>query len=356
MAYIPFQPKDKFKAHLYTANGSTNAQTIGLAPAFTWIKKTSNSSSHYLFDATRTTYSVASDDNAAQSDQSGQGFTSLDANGFTLSGTGGGGGVNDGTNTFASYNWAMGTTTVPSGGSITPSAVSIDTTAKQGIYKYTGNGTLGQTIAHGLGKAPQFVMIKNIGGVYDWACYHAYADGDLTQAGDFFFRLNTTATRDNNSGYFNDTLTTDTLITLGSDNPVNQSGTELIMYAFCQVPGYSRMGQFMGSTRIHGTFVYTGFKPAYILMKYTGGSEGWNLFDSANNPTNRANKNLMANTTAALETAGTANTDKNIDILSNGFKMRSTSSEYGGAGGGMIYAAFAEQPLVSSNGKSATAR
>ena len=356
MAYISFQPKDKFKAHLYTANGSTNAQTIGLPPAFTWIKKTSGGSSHYLFDATRTTYSVSSDDTATQSDQSGAGFTSLDANGFTLSGTGGGGGVNDGTNTFASYNWAMGTTTVPSGGSITPSAVSIDTTSKQGVYRYTGNGSAGATIAHGLGKAPQFVMVKNIGSVQEWACYHAYADGDLTQAGDFYFRLNTTEVRRNDSGKFNDTNTTTTLVTLGSDGPTNQSGTELIMYAFCQVPGYSRMGQFMGTTQVNGQFVYTGFKPAYILMKSTGGSEGWNIFDSATNPTNRANKNLMANTTAALATAGTGATDKNIDILSNGFKMRSTSTEYGGDGGGMIYAAFAEEPLVSSNGVPATAR
>ena len=354
MAYISFQPTDYFNTKLYTANGSTNAITgVGFQPDFTWIKKRSNTSAHYFFDSLRTTYSVSSNTAAAQADQSGQGFTSLDSDGFTLSGTGGGGGVNDGTNTFASWNWKGGTTSVPSGGSITPSAVSINTTSKQGIYKWTGNGSAGATIAHGLGQAPKFIMVKNTGGSHDWACYHANIDtADLTQAGDYFIRLNTTAAKVDNSGYFNDTTTTDTLITLGADNPVNQSSTEIIMYAFCDVPGYSHSGTYMGNANVDGRFIYLGFEPAMLMIKRSDGTGGWCMYDDKRPVTApgpgwyNVNQDFIQAQDIGSESD---NSNLALDFLSNGFKLRNSAGDTNTNGGNFIYIAWAKNPIVGSN-------
>ena len=359
MAYLSFdKPVSKFKILDYTGNASTNAITgVGFTPAFSWFKSTSNTNSHAIFNTLMTTYSVSPNGNAAQYNGSGDGFTSLDSDGFTFNGSGGGGGTNASGFGYRSWNWIGGTTAVPSGSDVTVDACDINVAAGMGMYKYTGNGSGGAILKHGLGRTPQFIMIKNIDTAStDWACYHAKVDTDLTQAGDYFLRLNTTAARSNNAGYFNDSVTTDTDIVLGADNPVNQSSQQLIMFAFCNVPGFSHMGSYYGTNRTHGSLVYTGFKPAYIMIKSAAGVEGWNIFDFVSNPVNIANKNLMANTNAAVATNGSGAADKRIDILSNGFRIDTTSTELSPDGGGMIYAAFAEHPLVSNNGDAATAR
>jgi hypothetical protein len=353
MAYLSFnKPSDHFLNLLYTANGSTNAQTTGFAPALTWIKKRNAGSSHYLFDTTRSTYSVSSDDDAVQADQSGQGFTSLDSTGFTLSGTGGGGGVNDGTNTFSSWNFKGGSTSVPAGSDVTVSACNINTDAGFGVYKYTGNNTVGQVIKHGLGRTPQCLLIKNTAtGTTDWAVYQARTDGDLTQAGDFFIRLNTDAARSNNDGYFNDTFTTATDITLGADAPVNGNGVDIIMYAFCNVPGYCRMGGYYGANRSHGPFVYCGFKPATIIVKATT-TGGWYIYNSQTGY-NGARPYLQAN---AISAEDTNEGNFGIDLNANGFKIHGSNAGIDPDGGQVCYMAWADEPLISNNGKSATAR
>ena len=361
MAYINFQPSDYFATKLYTGNGSTNAITgVGFQPDFTWIKKRDGVEGHKLFDSARGATKLVESSSANAEQTNATSLTAFGADGFTL---GSAGITNNNTNLFASWNWRMGTTSVPSGGSITPSAVSINTTSKQGIYKYTGNGTLGQTIAHGLGQAPKFIMIKNAGGSYDWACYHANIDNDLTQAGDWFIRLNTSAARSDNSGYFNDTVTTDTLITLGSDNPVNHSGNEMIMYAFCDVKGFSKFGVYTGNGNADGTFVYTGFEPELIIAKNrdSGGvaAYGWTMISntfgmggatSANPAFNELTQNLFADQTVAVATGNA------VDFLSNGFKWRSTGTGGNQSTAPFIYMAFAKQPIVSSNSKAGTAR
>ncbi len=359
MAYLSFdKPVSKFKILDYTGNAAANVITgVGFAPAFSWFKSTSNTNSHAIFNTLMTTYSVSPNGNAAQYNGSGDGFTSLDSDGFTFNGSGGGGGTNASGFGYRSWNWIGGTTAVPSGSDVTVDACDINVAAGMGMYKYTGNNTVGAILKHGLGRTPQFIMIKNIDtATTDWACYHAKVDTDLTQAGDYFLRLNTTAARSNNDGYFADSVTTDTDIVLGADTPVNQNSQQLIMFAFCNVPGFSHMGSYYGTNRTSGQFVYTGFKPSFIMIKAAAGVEGWNIFDNLSNPVNVANKNLMANTNAAVATNGSAAGDKKIDILSNGFRIDSTSTELSPDGGNMIYAAFAEHPLVSNNGKAATAR
>jgi len=360
MAYISFQPKDYFSALKYTGTGSSNAVTgVGFSPDAVWIKTTSNGQKPCLFDTVRGVQKVIFPSETTAEITDAALLTAFGVDGFTVTTDAD---VNGNGYAFSSWNWKMGTTSVPSGGSITPSAVSINTTSKQGIYKWTGNGSAGATIAHGLGQAPKFIMIKNIGGVHDWACYHANADDDLTQAGDYFFRLNTAAARDDNSGYFNDTITTDTLITLGADNPVNQSGNEMIMYAFCDVPGYFNRGVYAGNGNADGAFVYTGFEPEMIIAKNrnSGGpaAYGWSMISNtfgmggattANPAYNELTQNVFADQLAAAATGNA------VDFLSNGFKWRSTGTG-GNQAAPFIYVAFAKNPIVSSNSKVGTAR
>ena len=354
MAYTTIdKSSDYFNTLLYTGNktASTTISGVGFQSDFTWIKSRTTAENQHAFDAVRGGGNRLYPNLANAQGYVATTLTSWTSDGFVT-------GTDDGTNAngenFVAWNWKMGTTSVPSGGSITPSAVSINTTAKQGIYKYTGNGTLGQTIAHGLGQAPKFIMVKNAGGSYDWACYHANIDNDLTQAGDYFLRLNTTAARDNNSGYFNDTITTDTVITLGSDNPVNHSGNEMIMYAFCDVQGYSKMGSYVGNGNADGPFLYCGFKPAYIMIKASSisGNE-WNIWDNKRNPSNVAEKVLWANTS---NTEAEVAYDYDIDMLSNGFKAKTADARLNQSGAKYMYMAFAEAPLVGSNNVPATAR
>ena len=361
MAYISFQPTDHFVTHLYTANGSTNAQTIGLEPGLTWIKKRSSGSSHYLFDELRGTNAWNSDSNAQQSNQSGQGFTSLDANGFTLSGTGGGGGVNDGTNTFASWNWKAPSASIPSGNNNAPTLYDchINTTAGFGMYRYNsdpGDAAVNQ-IVHGLGKTPQMVLVKKYeqgsGGdntTREPIVYNARTDGDLTQAGDFFQDLSTDAVRTNNSGVWGDLVMTDTVINLAGDGQVARTGNYMC-YAFCNIPGFSSYSRYFGTNRSHGSFIYTGFKPALIMLKTTGVTGGWYMYDQKRGY-NGARPYLQANATSAEDTN---EGNFGIDILANGFKIHGTYAGINADGGGILYMAMAEHPLVSSNGKAATA-
>ena len=357
MAYISFQPKDHYNTKLYTGNASTNAITgVGFGPAMTWFKARNATGSHAIFDALRTTYSVSPSNSAAEYNSSGDGFTSLDSDGFTLNGNGGGGGVNSALN-YVTYNWKGGSTTIPSGSTATVQSYSINPTAGIGVYKYQAPSPAGKIIKHGLGRTPQFVMVKNIGTAStDWACYHSRVDGTLSEAGDFFLRLNTTAPPSNNSGYFHDTVTTSTDITLATDTPVGGNGNTLIMYAFANVDGFSRFGKYMGNVQVNGGYVHLGFTPAFVMIKSTG-TRDWFLYDNKR-PMNaqgyfNPNQNfLTANGTGAESN----NVNLAVDFLSNGFKIRTTAGDVNGDGDAILYMAFAEHPVISSNGKSATAR
>ena len=355
MAYISFQPKDQFTSKLYTGTGSTQTLTgLDFEPVFSWIKNRSSARSHRLVDTLRGIYTpdgftktIYSDNNGGQDtdDNAQRDFTS---DGFIV---GSENGVNESGDNIVGWNWKGGSTTIPSGSTATVSSYSINPTSGFGMYKYTDATPAGKIIKHGLGRTPQFLIVKNYGGSHDWACYHSRIDGNLANAGNYFIRLNTNEVSSENSGYFDNTVTTDTDITLGADNPVGGSGQTIIMYAFCNVPGFSRMGSYFGGSRTHGPFVYTGFKPAFVMIKSTAGVYSWVMLDGKISPTNQASKEvLFANSSQHYGTYTT------VDFLSNGFKLRSGDASLDPDGGNMIYMAFAEHPLISSNGKSATAR
>ena len=349
MAYISIQPSDFFNTVLYTGNASTQSITgVGFQPDFCWLKKSNATEGHNLFDTTRGVgKTIMTSSSNAQATEANK-LTAFNADGFSL----GDNSETNGSFDFSSWNWKMGTTSVPSGGSTTPSAVSFNADAGMGIYKYTGTCSAA-TIAHGLGAAPDCVITKNLDTGTDYWNVNIFSvlgnDGRLY--------LNDTSDNSASSAPWNDTAPTSTLIHLGTSGETNSGGQEVVMYAFVNKKGFSRFGRFRGNGAVDGSFVFTGFRPAFLLIKkYSGAGDGWYMVDNTNNPKNVVNKNFFADTTGALSTAGTAASDKNMDFLSNGFKVRTTNGEVNQSNQQYVYMAFAEFPMVSSNSKAGTAR
>ena len=351
MAYISFQPTDFFNTVLYTGNGSTQTITgTGFQPNLTWIKGRDNTEYYRLYDSVRgATKEIYSNANLAEGTNANS-LTSWNADGFAV---GTETGVNTNTDLYLGWNWKAGTTSGLTGGTITPTAYSINTTAGFGIYQYAGTSTAG-TIAHGLGVAPECVIVKKISGADAWWAYHLYTHSDTSTSGQYYTVLDTTATRNTNSGAWNNTNPTDTLIHLGDAGNTNSSSgsSTYIMYAFAPKKGFSSFGGFKGNANANGPFCYTGFRPAWILIKNASGVEAWNCWDVKRSPFNLTQNSLNIDDTSAQQTSSA----KCLDILSNGFKIRTTSTEINGSDADMIYLAFAEFPMVSSNSKVGTAR
>ena len=345
MAFISFQPSDFFKPLLYTGNGST--QTIsgaGFQPDFTWIKG-DNSEYHRAYDSVRgATKEIYPNANLGEGTNANS-LTSWNADGFAV---GTETGVNTNTDDYSAWNWKAGTSSGLSGGTITPSAYSINTTSGVGIYQYAGTSSNG-TIAHGLGTAPECVIVKKFSAADSWWVYH-----QGTGAGKYMV-LDTTAAPVTNSAAWNDSAPTDTLIHLGTAGNTNSSSGSptYIMYAFAPVKGFSSFGKYYGNNNDDGPFIYTGFRPAFLMVKQSNDVGDWLIMDDKRVGYNPDNNYFKANATSASQ--GAAN---KCDILSNGFKPRSSGAghDLNGASDTYNYMAFAEFPMVSSNSKAGTAR
>jgi len=323
---------DYFNTVLYTGNGSTQSITgVGFQPDWSWFKVRSEIGSHRLVDAVRgnTKYLFSNGDDAEATVTTN--VTSFDSDGFSL----GNGSVNENTRTYASWNWlgANGTAS-NTDGSIT-STVSANTTSGFSIVKWTGTGS-SETIGHGLGVAPKVVIVKRYSAVADWVYYTTAIDGSL----DYLF-LNTTAAKADTSV----SVPTSTVFSKSDTNNETQ-----IAYCFAEKKGFSKFGSYTGNGNADGTFVYTGFKPAWVMRKRTDGANQWGMNDNKRNTFNITEELLSANLSNA------ASNGTGIDILSNGFKMRTDSGLHNALGGTYIYMAFAESPLVGTNNIPATAR
>ena len=343
MAYTTINKSaDHFNTKLYTGNSSTlNVTGVGFQPDWVWIKdRTSAGDDHALYDAVRgVTKRIRSNQSDAENTES-QGLTAFGTDGFTVGTSGAHNGNGD---TFVSWNWKAGTTSGLSGGTITPSAYSINATAGFGIYKYTGNSTSGATIAHGLGKVPTMIIVKRLDSNKEWQIYH-------TSMGNGKWIEFTNGTPQTNTNRWNDTSPTSTLFYLGNDSDVNNSSGTYVAYVFCDVPGYSKMSSYNGNSNSNGTFVYTGFRPTLLFTKKTSGSYNWSANDAARDPRNPSEKRLYPSDAAAEATSS----NYYVDFLSNGFKIRTShasindDAEY-------LYMAFG-QTLVGSNNVPSTAR
>jgi hypothetical protein len=342
MAYTTIKkPSEYFNTNLYSGNSSTQSLTgVNFQPDFTWIKERNGVEHHYLFDAVRGVtnfiYSNLSNGEASNANS----LTAFDSDGFSL---GNYADINESGKTYASWNWkADGTAVSNTDGDIT-SSVSANTTSGFSIVSWTGTGATA-TVGHGLGVAPSVIIPKNRTDTgTDWYTYWK-ALGNTNA-----IRLNTTGASAA-TGIWNNTSPTSSVFSV-IDNPVcNASGKSYIAYCFAEIKGFSKFGSYTGNNSSDGPFIYTGFKPAWVLIKQTNSSNIWELFDNKRSPFNLVDDYLSPDTSDA-ETTGSS---QNLDFLSNGFKPRSSGSGLNGSGSSYIYMAFAEQPLVGDN--PATAR
>jgi len=335
-----------FNTVLYTGNTTVRSITgVGFQPDLVVIKDRDTVIAHYYFDVVRGVYNKIHSNltNAETSDSNT--LTSFDSDGFSL---GVDGAVNGSGKNVVAWNWLAGGTGVSNtDGSIT-STVSASTTSGFSIVSYTSDGNSGATVGHGLGVAPSVVIVKRRSSAEDWGVGHQSLGWTN------FLRLNTTGASSASTGLWNDTAPSSTVVTLGNSGISNVgSGTTMIMYCFAPKKGFSAMGQYTGNGSSDGTFVYTGFKPAMIIIKRTDAVKSWIIIDNARDTYNPQTKMLFPNA-SDVEYDGTS--AQPVDKLSNGFKIRNADANYNASGGTYIYMAFAENPLVGTNNVPATAR
>ena len=338
---------DYFNTKLYTGTGNSNAITgVGFQPDWTWIKGRSNAPDHFLFDAIRgATNSIRSNVNSGTYTNA-QLLTAFGTDGFTV---GTDGNVNTNGQTFVGWNWkANGAGSANTDGSIN-STVSANNTSGFSIVKYTGTGSAGN-VGHGLSTAPTFLINKSLA-TQDW--FVGCSALGFTK----FLKLNATSAASTNSGLWNDTAPTTDHFTINSGNGnTNASGVDYITYCFAEKQGFSKFGSYVGNGNVDGSFLYCGFKPAFIILKNTvDGAKNWEMLDNKRPSTgqNPADDILFPDTSDA-ESA--SQTDRLVDFVSNGFKIRGDSGQMNGNGEKSIFMAFAEAPLVGSNNVPANAR
>ena len=348
MAYTTIKkPSDYFNTVLYTGNGSTNNITgVGFQPDFTWIKVRSQALNHYLYDAVRGVENkISSNTTGGEIDMGTSGLNTFGTDGFTV---GNDTDENASGQTYASWNWLADNTSgsANTDGSIS-STVSANTTSGFSIGTWLGNSSASATVGHGLGTTPAVIITKELNGTDYWHVWHK----NLTNPNNLF--LNTTLAQQAPPDGTLSNVGSSTFGFQGATNvvAVNESGINNVFYCFAEVQGYSKFGSYVGNGNADGAFVYTGFKPAFVLVKNTQqGGDDWYMFDNKRSSFNQVQANLKPNTTS-VEASSTSYA---FDFLSNGFKVRASTGAINNNNETMIYMAFAEQPLVGDN--PATAR
>jgi hypothetical protein len=353
MAYTTIDdPSAYFHTQLYTGDGSSNnaitndANSGDFKPDWLWIKSRSYVDLHNVFDSSRgRDKRIFPNLTNAEGDSSPDNFLkSFDTDGFT---TGNDAGMNTNSGTLVAWQWAAngGTTASNTDGSIT-STVQANTTAGFSVVTYTGNATAGATIGHGLGAVPKWIIVKDRDAAKNWVNYHQSIGNDRSIA------LNTTDAQTASTDHWHNTTPTSSVFYLGDYSHVNANSDKYVAYCFAEKQGYSKFGSYTGNGNADGPFIYTGFKPAWFMLKATDDSSGrnWIIHNSKMAPTNVAENELIANLTDAEVD------NSRLDILSNGIKLRSTSLASNKVNINYIYMAFAESPFVSSEGVPTTAR
>ena len=336
-------PGSFFNPILWSGTGGSSAKTgVGFQPDFTWIKSRANTENHCLTDAARgVNKQLRSDVDEAESAGTDD-LTAFGADGFTV---GSGGKVNASGQTYVGWNWKAGTTSVPSGGDLTPSAVSLNATSGFSIIVYTGTGDTSNTIAHGLATVPKFMFFKNRDAAMDWVTYNAPLGNT-----DYMI-LNNTDARATSTTRWNDTTPTSTLLTIGNTDKLNSDTVDYIGYVFADVQGYSAFGSYIGNGQADGPFIYTGFRPSFWMIKGATTSGGvWQMYDHLRIGYNIENHFMEADAVTVEAD------DDNLDLLSNGFKVRRVTSSMNTSGDLYLYMAFARAPLVNSSGVPCNAR
>jgi len=336
---------DYFNIKLYVGNQSTQTITgVGFQPDWTWIKNRAASEHHVLTDAVRGANKQLNTNRTNAELTLTTQLTAFTSDGFSV---GGGSEVNGNGNNMLSWNWkANGQGSSNTDGTINSTYTSASTTSGFSIVTYTGTNTLGATVGHGLGVAPKMIIVKSrTGGGENWNIYHESLGATK------YMNLNTSTSAYTDINAWNNTAPTASVFSIGGNSgDTGRSGQNYVAYCFAEKQGFSKFGSYTGNGNADGTFVYTGFKPAWILTLRTDGNYKRLISDNKRNLSNAVNIYVSA------EYADGDATGIDLDFLSNGFKLRTTDAQRNANGSPYIYMAFAEAPLVGSNNVPATAR
>jgi hypothetical protein len=332
-------PADYFNTVLYTGTGASQSITgVGFQPDFLWLKNRGAAGSHHLYDAQRgAALALFSDATSAENSRPNS-LTSFDTDGFTV-GTSSDGNTNLSSNSYVAWNWLAGNgTSSNTDGSIT-STVSVNQKAGFSIVGYTGNGTNpGATIGHGLGVVPDLIITRARSATGEWPSYHSALPISNTV---YLYATYASATYVNRFS----AVSSSTFTTGSSGVELNASGVTYIAYCFAGVEGFSKFGSYTGNGSADGPFVYCGFRPAFVMVKRTNTTGNWTILDNSREGYNVDNDPLYPNLSNAEGTTDLS------DLLSNGFKLRSTDASVNASGGTYIFAAFAQQPVKFSNAR-----
>ena len=354
------------------AGGSGVTGDINFTPDFAWIKRrngATNGSDHMLLDAVRGvgSFNALSCNGSYEEGRTEAGsywvnFGDIDTfttDGFTVQKGSDGShtleGINESGGTYVGWNWlanGSGSTiavdTYSAGSPSIASTVSANTTSGFSIVKYTGTNDTTNKVAHGLDQKPQAILLKKLTASTDWAVYHESVCTDDRH----FLYLNTNAARTTGGATRWDISAFDTdTFTVGDDHSVNAASTDYIAYCFHSVEGFSKFGSYVGNGSSDGPFVYTGLRPALVIIKESSNTGSWLMIDTTRDPYNMAGTHIGADSIAAEATAASRTPPFGIDYLSNGFKLRGSHDEINQSSQTYIYMAFAENPFKYSNAR-----
>ena len=336
------KPRDYFNVSTWTGDGSEQEISgVGFQPDWVWLKNTSSNVSSGIYDAIRGATKEIDSDSVASETTLAQGLKSFDTDGFTL---GTDASVGENTAGFVGYSWLAGGGAGSSNtdGSINTGSTTVSQEAGLAISTYTGNATSGATVGHGLGAVPEMVMVSNVNTNGGWNIYHTAWGNGKTGPLQSYEPVSTA------SNIWNDTTPTSSVFSLGNNGAVNGNNQTYVAYCIKSIPGYSKVGAYVGNGNDDGVFVNLGFRPMFILVKNLTEYKAYLIRDSKRSPLNPVNEGYHAD----LPNAQNANTaEYNVDFLSNGFKALNDDGVQNKAGITYAYWAYAETPFKYANAK-----
>jgi len=338
-----------FQTTLYTGTGSSRSVDQSgnstFQPDWVWVKSRGTAADHALYDVLRGVQKELKTNATDAEATVTTGLTAFESDGFQV---GSRIGMNGSSDTFVAWQWkANGSGSSNEDGSINTTATSANTTAGFSISTYTGTGSAA-TIGHGLGVTPSMIIVKKrVSGSDDgWTIWHTKLPG-----ANYYLNFDNGA-QDTSVNYWNNTLPTSSVFSVGASNGTNQSSKTFVAYCFAEIPGYSSFGKYVGNgSATAAPFIYTGFRPAYVITKnLTNSGDGWPIVDNKRSPFNTPNATVLADLNVA-ETTGYS-----VDLYSNGFRPKSTDHSVNESGATIIYMAFAEHPFGGDGVAPVTAR
>ena len=340
---LPPVPSENFNVVLYTGTGAAQSITgVGFQPDIVWIKKrTGGTASHSLSDSSRGNNLIVQT-NEVSAEASGQ--ITLDADGFTI---GNGNALrNSAGAAYCAWCWKVdgGTKTSNTDGSIT-SNVQVNQKTGISIITYTGNGSSGATIGHGLSSAPEMLWSRRLTGSAAWGVYNKYNTG--SPAGQRL-KLDTDDPTLTTNDYWAGVEPTSSVFSVGTENAVNVNGQDYVMYAFHSITGYSKLNTYTGNgSATAGPIINTGFEPAYVMIKRTDGQDDWIVVDKFRSPSNSRYNYLMPNSNAEENGSASGTINPLVNFLTNGFQIAATWGAVNSNGSTYIYMAFASDPSAA---------